>query len=74
MIDESSANGTYVDGVKVDRFQLTKDVQVALGQGGPVLSLHVEYPLEEEEEKEDPFTVTQYQKHYFDDKNGDEAG
>jgi membrane-bound lytic murein transglycosylase D len=74
VIDDGSANGTFVDGVIIDRLALVDDAQVELGKGGPVLSLHVEYPREEEEKKEDPFTVTQYQKHYFDDKNDDEAG
>ncbi|MCK5516890.1 MAG: FHA domain-containing protein, partial [Desulfobulbaceae bacterium] len=74
VIDDGSANGTYVDGLKINRLELEDNTQIELGEGGPVFSLHIEYPQKEEEGKEDPLTVTQYQKHYFDSKDGDGAG
>ncbi len=72
LIDDTSANGTYVDGVKVDRYELTGETRVELGQGGPIIIFRVEEPIEKE--KEDPLTVTQYQKHYFDNQEDGEAG
>ncbi len=70
LIDRGSANGTYIDGKKIDRVPLTGDMQFELGRGGPVLSVHIEQP-QPENEPEDPLTVTQYQRRYFGDDDGD---
>ena len=72
LIDDSSANGTFVDGMKIDRYELTGDTRVELGRGGPTLHFRIEEP--ETEKKADPLTVTQYQKHYFDGKDNSEIG
>lgn len=74
VIDNGSANGTYIDGEKVDRTLLAGDVQLELGRGGPVLSIHVETQQQEEADQEDPLTVTQYQKRYFSDGDSGDAG
>jgi membrane-bound lytic murein transglycosylase D len=73
VIDDGSANGTYINGEKIDRVPLTGDVQLELGRGGPVVSIHIDQPQEEEKDQEDPLTVTQYQKRYFSDDD-DDAG
>ncbi len=72
VIDDGSANGIYINDEKVDRVPITGDVQLELGRGGPVVSIHIDQP--QEEKKEDPLTVTQYQKHYFDHGEDSEAG
>ena len=73
-VDGGSANGTYVGGEKIDRYELPGDVNLELGRGGPVVTVHIELPEPVEEEKEDPLTVTQYQKRYFSDGDDEEAG
>ncbi len=74
VIDGGSANGSYINGEKIDRLPLTGDVQLELGRGGPVVSINIDQPQEEEKIKEDPLTVTQYQKRYFSDGDDDGAG
>jgi len=74
VIDNGSSNGTYVNGEKIDRMQLTGDIQLELGRGGPVVCIHMDQFQEEKKDKEDLFTVTQYQKRYFSDSDDGDAG
>lgn len=74
LVDEGSANGVFVDDRRINRLELEGDIRVQLGEGGPWLLIQVDYPCEAGDEKEDPLTVTQYQKRYFDDEGTEEAG
>ncbi|WP_163337201.1 transglycosylase SLT domain-containing protein [Desulfopila sp. IMCC35008] len=74
LVDEGSANGLFVNDRRINRLELEGDIRVQLGEGGPGLLIQVSYPRETAAEKEDPLTVTQYQKRYFDDDGEEEAG
>ena len=74
LVDEGSANGIFVDNMRVDRVPLEGETRVQLGEGGPELLIQVDYPREEGREKEDPLTVTQYQQRYFSGEDDGEAG
>jgi hypothetical protein len=64
--DLNSANGTYVDGKKIDRLPLTRPLLVELGVGGPILFLEEEESRAEEATLvKKPPSVTEYAKRYF---------
>ena len=73
--DLNSANGTLVEGRKIDRLPLTKPTTVELGVDGPILSFEPETLRSAQDtiEKNIP-SVTEYQKRYFDKSAKGEAG
>ncbi len=73
--DQGSANGIYINGKKVDRFPITKSVQIELGLDGPILSLEVKEASESYATlvKKGP-SVTQYVRQYFDGSLQKSAG
>ena len=72
--DLGSANGTYLDGLRIENVPLPEKAELELGKGGPVLSLEVERPREIEElPTEKVFSSeTQIIQHYF-NKSGSEG-
>jgi len=70
ILDLESANGTFVDGRKVERSRLARKTTVQLGRNGPVLTLTTE-ELSRAEAAEKDRTVTEYIQHYFTDSDGD---
>jgi len=66
-----SANGTFVNGIRIQEVPLTGSVEVELGKGGPLLLLTVEKPelpkVEETQTATREFsTETQIIRHYLD--------
>lgn len=76
--DAHSANGTYVNGEKVDQVPLACDTQVELGMNGAVLSFDVEESDAEmtalETEPARSASVTQIINKYFDEGGEKDAG
>jgi membrane-bound lytic murein transglycosylase D len=65
--DLNSANGTYVDGNKIDRLPLTRPVLIEFGTNGPLLFFEEEeFPGRQATTLKRPSSVTQYVKRYFD--------
>jgi hypothetical protein len=65
--DLGSANGTYLDGLRIQNAPLPERAELELGKGGPVLSLEIERPREIEKRPiEKAFSSeTQIIRHYF---------
>lgn len=72
--DLGSANGTYLDGLRIENVPLSEKAELELGKGGPVLTLEVERPREIEESPTEKvfFSETQIIQHYF-NKSGSEG-
>jgi pSer/pThr/pTyr-binding forkhead associated (FHA) protein/soluble lytic murein transglycosylase-like protein len=65
--DLNSANGTYVDGKKIDRLPLARPTLIEFGLEGPILFFEEEKLSGKEPTLQDqPASVTQYVKRYFD--------
>jgi membrane-bound lytic murein transglycosylase D len=65
--DLNSANGTFVDGNKIDRLPLTRPTLIEFGLSGPLLFFEEEkVPGSQATLEERPASVTQYVKRYFD--------
>jgi len=63
--DLNSANGTYVEGKKIESVPLREDLTIELGESGPLISLSIEeLELDLTDAQEDP-SVTQYVNKYF---------
>ena len=67
--DLNSANGTWVDGRRIERIPLEGRVALELGSGGPALTLEVEEPVAP---ADDDLSLTHYREHYLDGEG--EAG
>jgi len=71
ILDLQSANGSYVDGRRVERAPIATLARVQLGDDGPVLLLTVKSVPPAEDVKEDkkipdrPRSLEHYQEHYF---------
>lgn len=74
--DLGSANGTYVNGVKIQEGRLHGTSEIQLGGKGPIISVVVSgKELPQEKPPEQVFTSeTQIIQHYFSRKKGDEVG
>jgi len=75
--DLGSANGTYLDGFRIENVPLPEKGELELGKGGPVLSLEVERPHEIEKlqtRKKDFSSETQIIDHYFRRSDSSKAG
>jgi peptidoglycan lytic transglycosylase D len=77
--DLESANGTFMNGVRIRQIPLPDHTEVELGQGGAVLSLTIERP--EPPKVEDPSTTktgfsseTQIIRHYLDKSRTEQVG
>jgi peptidoglycan lytic transglycosylase D len=73
LADKQSSNGTFFNGKKIDKLELTNTTSVELGNNGPVLLFTFE-------EKVDPKSITKtsqdgsvtsYIRHYFDESSAD---
>lgn len=71
--DLQSANGTYVDGEKVERVPLGREAKIRLGVDGPLLFLTIQ-EVSKVEEAPPPLTVTHYMKRYFGDAGDENVG
>ncbi len=74
LIDLKSTNGTYVDGESKDSIVLTGSTKVEFGRGGPVLSFSVQQPEEGKKAQPVDLSLTQLQKHYFEERPDESAG
>jgi hypothetical protein len=74
VLDLESANGTYVNGMKVDRAPLSRQARVELGPGGPVLAVTLEVAEQSDPTMAAQFSMTQYQKHYIEGSDDRKAG
>ncbi len=74
--DLGSANGTYVDGEKIEKVPLYGTSEVQLGGQGPIISVVVqERIIPEEKPTASTFlSETQIIQHYFSKKKGEEVG
>ena len=72
--DLDSANGTYVDGIKVDAFSLSRSLTIELGVNGPLVSFHLEEFKVDIPKKEGDTSLERYVNKYFSDSPGEEAG
>lgn len=73
ILDLESANGTFVDGKKVERSPLTSNTRIQLGENGPIFSVQTEEVPKAEHTQIDR-TVTRYIQRYFTDSDGTDAG
>jgi soluble lytic murein transglycosylase-like protein len=64
VLDLDSANGTYLNGVKVDRARLSGPSRLQLGLNGPVLEVAAEEPPALEATVLEQLSLTQYVDHY----------
>jgi len=69
--DLDSANGTYVNGEKIDRVSLKDKLTIQIGEKGPILKLNISKKsgAQNSNDYKSP-SVTRYIKHYFDDADG----
>ena len=74
LIDLKSTNGTYVDGEINDSIALTGRTKVEFGRGGPILSFSVQQPERGKRDHPADLSLTQLQKHYFEERPGETAG
>lgn len=74
LIDLKSTNGTYVDGESKDSIVLTGSTKVEFGRGGPVLSFAVQQPEGGKKAQPEDLSLTQLQKHYFEERPDESAG
>lgn len=77
--DLESANGSFVNGVRIQETLLAGSVEVELGKGGPLISLTVEKPeipkIEDTQSAAREFsTETQIIRHYLDKSGSEPAG
>jgi membrane-bound lytic murein transglycosylase D len=77
--DLGSANGTYLNGARVEQTPLPARSEIQIGREGPIISVIIESqdPLPEERPAPKPKTFsseTQIIKHYFDKAKAGEAG
>ena len=82
--DLNSSNGTFVNGLQVDKIELTGNDRVQLGKNGPVITLHTQgkkfeavdrtwvQGLTRSDVQDD--SVNQYIDHYFTDEDETEPG
>jgi hypothetical protein len=74
VLDLQSANGTYVNGMKVDRAPLSRQTRVELGHGGPALAVELEAAEPSDPTMAAQFSMTRYQKHYIEGSDERQAG
>ncbi len=87
ILDLQSANGSFLDGKRVERAPISTLGRVQLGDDGPVLRLTVEGAAADEgvdaahpatrivdRQPERPASIEHYQEHYFKDKADGEVG
>ena len=72
--DLQSANGTFLDGKKVERAPLASKSRITLGIGGPILSLTIEGISEGEATQMNHHSFTHYMHHYTGDSGADNIG
>ena len=75
--DMGSANGTYLNGTRIQEMLLPANSEAELGRGGPVLSLVWEgkgRAKSEIKKEEGASSVTQIMDHYFGKSSGDKMG
>jgi len=72
--DLGSANGTFIDGRRIDREPLESGTRIRLGPDGPLLIISLEESTPAETPEPDPQSLTYYRNHYFDDKEDGKAG
>ena len=73
ILDLESANGTFVDGKKVERSPLVSNTRIQLGENGPIFSVKTEEVPKAEHTQTDQ-TVTRYIQRYFSDSDDTDAG
>ncbi len=72
--DLQSANGTFLDGIKIERAPLTGKNRIMLGIDGPILVVTIEGVTEAEQTQTSSKTVTQYIQRYFSNTGEHEIG
>ncbi len=73
--DLNSANGTYVNGERIEKIPLGTSTRIQLGSGDAVLQFSVEgFSSDAKTLKEPAPSVTQYIKRYFDEKQDQSVG
>jgi pSer/pThr/pTyr-binding forkhead associated (FHA) protein len=63
--DLNSTNGTFLNGQKINRIQITSDLQIELGIDGPQINFKLSLPDNLPDKSP---SVTHFVEHYFDDK------
>ncbi len=72
--DLESANGTFLEGVRVQNIILPDEGKFELGKGGPILSFRVEKPPAIEKKKKEFTSETQFIQHLFDKRPEEKIG
>ena len=72
--DLQSANGTFVNGKKIDKVALDDQSHIELSNDGPVLTLTIEKVSESKTEAENPPSLVHYREHYLGDSGEDGIG
>lgn len=72
--DLQSANGTFVNGGKIDKICLNDQVHIGLSDHGPAFTLIIEKGHEPNTKEENPLSLNHYKEHYLGDSGGDDIG
>ena len=72
--DLESANGTFVDGEKVDTAPLKNNTQIKLSLDGPILTLTTEVVEQPDATETDQYSVTHYLRRYMGSSVDDNVG
>jgi membrane-bound lytic murein transglycosylase D len=72
--DLESANGTFLEGARIQNIPLPDEVEFELGKGGPILSLRVEKPLAIDKKKKAFTSETQVIQQFFDKRPEEKIG
>jgi pSer/pThr/pTyr-binding forkhead associated (FHA) protein len=63
--DLSSTNGTYINGQKIDKVQITSDLQIEFGVKGPLIAFELSMPISSSDKSP---SVTRFVERYFENK------
>lgn len=72
--DLGSANGTFINGRRIQREVLEGHTRIQLGPDGPILFFALEEKTISKTPDPDPQSLTYYRNHYFENKSGGQAG
>ena len=73
ILDLESANGTFVDGIRLERSPLESNTKIQLGENGPIFSVNIEEVPKAKHTHSDQ-TITRYIQRYFSDSDDTDAG
>ena len=72
--DLGSANGTFIDGRRIEHAALQNGARIRFGADGPSLSFSLEEKSPPDMPAAEDHSLTYYRRHYFDEKGDGPAG